>query len=83
MATEKANAEVSNTHTDGNQEKSAESSSNSKEFTAPPRFGKALAHRALYGSSSRRAGSRKVRDNDTRTLPSRLSNVSLADDEEN
>lgn len=43
-------------------------------------FGKALAHRALYGSSSRRG--RKDTTNNARTLPSRLSKVSLADDTE-
>ncbi|KAL5862990.1 hypothetical protein ACOSQ3_000504 [Xanthoceras sorbifolium] len=44
-----------------------------------PNFGKALAHRALCSPGTRRAGSRKDRTNDVRTLPSRLSKVSLAD----
>lgn len=49
------------------------------------RLGKAVAHRAVYGPNmSRRQGkSRKVRNQlfvDNKTLPSRLSRVSVADD---
>ncbi|KAF2325109.1 hypothetical protein GH714_022807 [Hevea brasiliensis] len=77
MATETANDQVLHTHNDSNQQNSTESSANSKGFA------KALAHRALYSSSSSRPGSRKVRNNDVKTLPSRLNKVSLADVAEN
>ncbi|KAG6785059.1 hypothetical protein POTOM_010782 [Populus tomentosa] len=84
MATEKADVEVSDTNNDGIQNTSTETSVNSETPTsAVPRFGKALAHRALYGSSSRHGGSRKARSSDVKTLPSRLSKVSVADDTEN
>ena len=84
MATEKADVEVSDTNNDGIQNTSTHTSVNSETPTsAVPRFGKALAHRALYGSSSRHGGSRKARSSDVKTLPSRLSKVSLADDTEN
>ncbi|GFZ04556.1 hypothetical protein Acr_17g0001280 [Actinidia rufa] len=75
MATEKANAEISGS-SEGN---SAERSLNTKE-TGQSHLGRALVHRALYGSSSRRGGRRKVRAIETRTSPSRLSRVSLADE---
>lgn len=78
MATEKANAEVSQTPSSSTQDNSTDQSENSKQ-SATPYFGKALAHRALYGSSSRRSGSRKVRTSDVKSLPSRLSKVSLAE----
>lgn len=78
MATEKANAEVSQTPSSSTQDNSTEQSENSKQ-SATPYFGKALAHRALYGSGSRSSGSRKVRTNDVKSLPSRLSKVSLAE----
>ncbi|KAK9282245.1 hypothetical protein L1049_005159 [Liquidambar formosana] len=79
MATEKANAEVSNTYSGSSQDISVERSPGNKE-SAYHHLGKALAHRALHGSSSRHTGSRKVRTNDVRMLPSRLSKVSLADE---
>ncbi|KAK4558956.1 hypothetical protein RGQ29_008272 [Quercus rubra] len=78
MATEKANAEVSQTPSSSTQDNSTDQSENSKQ-SATPYFGKALAHRALYGSGSRSSGSRKVRTNDVKSLPSRLSKVSLAE----
>ncbi|KAK2649586.1 hypothetical protein Ddye_017075 [Dipteronia dyeriana] len=78
MATEKGKAEVSDTHNDSIQSNSSEQPPGRKE-PRKPNFGKALAHRAVYGSGTRRAGSRKDRTNDVRTLPSRLSKVSLAD----
>ncbi|TXG63338.1 hypothetical protein EZV62_010332 [Acer yangbiense] len=78
MATEKGKAEVSDTYSDSIQSNSSEQPPNRKE-SRKPNFGKALAHRAVYGSGTRRAGSRKDRTNDARTLPSRLSKVSLAD----
>lgn len=81
MATHKAQAEISGSNSGSSQDYLAERSSNSKE-TDQCHVGKALVHRALFGSSRRRAGGRKVRTNDTaRTSPSRLSRVSLADDE--
>ncbi|CAK7348376.1 unnamed protein product [Dovyalis caffra] len=84
MATEKANVEVSDTNNDNHQNTSTQTSVNSETpSSAVPRFGKALAHRALYGSGSRHGGSRKARTNDAKTSPSRLSKVSLADHREN
>ncbi|EOX95211.1 Uncharacterized protein TCM_004762 [Theobroma cacao] len=82
MATEKANydqtVDTQNYHTQENSTERSASSQGSAKF----HFSKALAHRAVYGSSSRRStGSRKVRSTDARTLPSRLSKVSLADDD--
>lgn len=77
MATEQGNAEVSDTQNDDIQNNSTEQPPSRKE-SRKPNFGKALAHRAVYGSGSRRAGSRKDRTSDVRTLPSRLSKVSLA-----
>ncbi|XVF22130.1 hypothetical protein REPUB_Repub12eG0147400 [Reevesia pubescens] len=78
MATERANADQTmHTQTYSNVENSTERGESTKFH-----FSKALAHRAVYGSSSRRGtGSRKVRNNDARILPSRLSKVSLADDD--
>ena len=78
MATEKANARVSQTQSSSTQDNSTDQSENSKQ-SATPFFGQALAHRALYGSGSRSSGSRKVRTNDVKSLPSRLSKVSLAE----
>lgn len=45
--------------------------------------GKAVARRAVYGSSQPRRRGRKVRIIDNKTRPSRLSKVSLADEPEN
>lgn len=73
MATEQGNAEVAEI-----QSSSSEQPPSRKE-ARKPNFGKALAHRAVYGSVSRRAVSRKDRTDDVRTLPSRLSKVSLAE----
>nr|GMD26791.1 hypothetical protein A4A49_04505 [Ipomoea batatas] len=44
-------------------------------------LGKALAHRAIYGS--RRGRGRKTRSTDNKSPPSRLSKVSSADEAEN
>ena len=41
---------------------------------------KALVKRALFGSRRREVGSRRVSSNGVRSLPSRLSKVSLADE---
>ncbi|KAG2697580.1 hypothetical protein I3843_07G112600 [Carya illinoinensis] len=81
MATEKENAEISNTKSSSIGDSSTEQSANRKRPATIFYFGKALAHRALHGPSSRRTGSRNVRTTDIRTLPSRLSKVSLADDQ--
>ncbi|XWS31787.1 hypothetical protein CRYUN_Cryun23aG0106100 [Craigia yunnanensis] len=79
MATEKANADQTQTYS--TEENSTERSASSQE-SAKFHFSKALAHRAVYCSSGRRGtGSRMVRSNEARTLPSRLSKVSLADDD--
>ncbi|KAK9983838.1 hypothetical protein SO802_033363 [Lithocarpus litseifolius] len=72
MATEKANAEVSQTPSSSTQDNSTNQSENSKQ-SATPYFGKALAHRALYGSGSRSSGSRKERKrNSSHTLKLQL-----------
>lgn len=82
MASEKANAEISDTSNGGGlQDDITDRSPHGNFSTRYQQFGKALAHRALYGSSSRRAGGRRLRTNDVKTLPSRLSKVSLADDD--
>ncbi|XVF80641.1 hypothetical protein PTKIN_Ptkin15bG0090400 [Pterospermum kingtungense] len=85
MATEKANIadqSLDGTQIYSTQVYSSEQSVCSHESAYNFHFSKALAHRAVYGSSSRRgSGSRKVRSNDARSLPSRLSKVSLADDD--
>ncbi|KAF9688140.1 hypothetical protein SADUNF_Sadunf02G0166200 [Salix dunnii] len=81
MTTEKTDIEVSDTTNDSIQNTTTQTSVNSETPTSVvPRFGKALAHRALYGSSSRHGGSRKARSSDVKTSPSRLSKVSLAND---
>ncbi|KAJ7973031.1 Heparan-alpha-glucosaminide N-acetyltransferase [Quillaja saponaria] len=67
---------VSDTNSCGIQDNSIEQSTN-RQQSENTHFGKALAHRAVYASTSRR---RKVRIQDVRTLPSRLSKVSMADD---
>lgn len=49
-------------------------------------LGKALAHRAIYGSGSggrRRGRGRNARSTDNKSPPSRLSKVSSADDTQN
>ncbi|GMN52351.1 hypothetical protein TIFTF001_021496 [Ficus carica] len=82
MATQKGNGEVSDTQS-GNIQDSTQESLKSKQ-SEDLHFGKALAHRALYGASSsgsRSSGVRKLRINDARAQPSRLSKVSLAEEE--
>lgn len=85
MATENTNAEVSLSHTKSSssssiiQDNSTEQSPISKRSATSSHFGKALAFRAVYGSSSNHTGSRKVRANDVKALPSRLSKVSSPD----
>ncbi|KAL2535256.1 hypothetical protein Fot_16647 [Forsythia ovata] len=50
---------------------------------AESHLGKAIAHRAVYGSGQRRGRSTRLRNNNVKTLPSRLSKVSIADEPEN
>lgn len=83
MATHERNGEASDTQS-GNIQDNTQESLKSKQ-SEEPHFGKALAHRALYGansSSNRRGGGRKVGTNDARAPPSRLSKVSSAEEEE-
>lgn len=72
MDTNIGNAEISG----NNDDDYIERSSNIKHLENF-HFGKALAFRAVYGSSGfQRSGSRKTRGNDSKTLsPSRLSKV--------
>lgn len=80
MATEKANADQTRSYdTEDNFGDPSTASQESTKF----QLSKALARRAVYGPGSRRgSGNRRVRTNaDPRTLPSRLSKVSLADDD--
>ncbi|KAI4301468.1 hypothetical protein L6164_034746 [Bauhinia variegata] len=81
MSGVKGNAEISDSSfSNHGQDDSVRQSSNNKESSNCD-FGKALAYRALYGSSGHRNGSRsKPKSNDdARMLPSRLSKVSMAD----
>ncbi|OIV90990.1 hypothetical protein TanjilG_16950 [Lupinus angustifolius] len=83
MATEKCNAKTSDASFTM-QEDSIQLSSSVKRFENC-HFEKALAYRAVYGGSGSRgstecSGSRKARDNGAKTLPSRLSKVSVAID---
>ncbi|MBA0605048.1 hypothetical protein Godav_017662 [Gossypium davidsonii] len=65
------------------EQNSTERSISSTQDSTKFHLSKALARRAVYGSSSRRGtGNRKVRGNDARALPGRLSKVSLAEDED-
>ncbi|MBA0717893.1 hypothetical protein Golax_005669, partial [Gossypium laxum] len=80
MATEKASADQTQSCvTEDNFGDRSTASQESTKF----QFSKALACRAVYGPSSRRGSrNRRVRTNaDPRTLPSRLSKVSVADDD--
>ncbi|MBA0563057.1 hypothetical protein Golob_008063 [Gossypium lobatum] len=80
MATEKASADQTESCvTEDNFGDRSTASQESTKF----QFSKALACRAVYGPSSRRGSrNRRVRTNaDPRTLPSRLSKVSVADDD--
>ncbi|KAK4355635.1 hypothetical protein RND71_024606 [Anisodus tanguticus] len=90
MATYKATCEVSETYyTSSCQEQCDDGETRQQDHTKGSRaeyrlLGKALAHRAIFGLGGRRGGARKVRNmNDLKTLPSRLSKVSLADEAQN
>ena len=80
MATVKANAGISGS-TSGSEEYLAERSSDRENTRS--HLERALVQRALFGSSHRRSGGRKVKGCDTKTSPSRLSRVSLAAEAEN
>lgn len=78
MSTEKASVDISDTN-NGSNEESERMEPRTNEMA---NLGKAIAHRALHGSGRRRAR-RVIRNNDAaRVLPSRLSRVSLADENE-
>lgn len=90
MATDNAICEVSETYNSSScQEQCDDGETRQQDHSEVARaeyrlLGKALAHRAIFGSSSRRGRARKVRNmNDLKTLPSRLSKVSLADEGQN
>lgn len=87
MAAEKANYGASETYnSNGCHEQCDDGDTRQQDHNKGSRdqyqlLGKALAHRAVFGSGSRRGRARKVRNmNDLKTLPSRLSKVSLAED---
>ncbi|TYH10060.1 hypothetical protein ES288_A07G147900v1 [Gossypium darwinii] len=81
METEKAFADHNQSY--NTEQNSTERSISSTQDSTKFHLSKALARRAVYGSSSRRGtGNRKVRGNDARALPSRLSKDSLAEDED-
>ncbi|KAJ8547390.1 hypothetical protein K7X08_010976 [Anisodus acutangulus] len=90
MATDKATYEVSEIYnSNGCQEQCDDGETKQQDHTKASRaeyrlLGKALAHRAVFGSGGRGGRARKVRNmNDLKTLPSRLSKVSLADEAQN
>lgn len=81
METEKASADHNQPY--NNEQNSTERSVSTTQDSTKFHLSKALARRAVYGSSGRRGnGNRKARGNDARALPSRLSKVFLADDED-
>lgn len=84
MGSEKDNAEFSESvSVNMVQEVCVQKSSNSK-YWETCHFGRALAYRAVYGSSSYSSrSSRNVRGNNARISPSRLSKVSMAGDADN
>ncbi|GFP80625.1 hypothetical protein PHJA_000205800 [Phtheirospermum japonicum] len=67
----------------GNQKDAPESSQNSSEEETDSGLGKAIARRAVYGSSHRKRRGTRLRNSDAKKLPSRLSKVSIADKLEN
>ncbi|KAH0634051.1 hypothetical protein KY284_036837 [Solanum tuberosum] len=90
MAAEKATYGASETYnTSGCHEECDDGETRQQDHSKDSRaeyrlLGKALAHRAVFGSGSRRGRARKVRNmNDLKILPSRLSKVSLADEDQN
>lgn len=81
MDTEKGSSEAA-TNYNSNDTNAREIWQDSEEMTESS-LGKAVAQRAVYGSSQPRRRRRKVRNIDNRRLPSRLSKVSIADELEN
>lgn len=80
MATQREGAEFSNTHNNDNIRGNSTSQQQDNKKPANSHFSKAIAHRALYGSVHRGYGSRNIEHKGIRSLPSRLSKVSLAND---
>lgn len=81
MATEKGNAKTSDTNFNMQEQDDSVQSASSIKHIENCHFGKALAYRAVYGSSgsgTQRSGSRKARGSDAGASPSRLSKVSVA-----
>lgn len=79
MASEKGNANNIDACTNSNQSTSLDKKPNTK-GTTNNNLGKTLAKRALYGSHNHRVGGRKITNRSARSLPSRLSKVSLGED---
>lgn len=79
MASEKANANDLDACTSSNQAKSSDKKPNTK-GTTNTNLGKALAQIALSGSQNHRVGRKKFANSSAKSLPSRLSKVSLAED---
>ncbi|TXG71638.1 hypothetical protein EZV62_000217 [Acer yangbiense] len=77
MASEKGNARDLEASTSSNQVIQP----NTKGAASNSNVGKALARRALSGSQNRRSHGRKVANSGARMLPSRLSKVSLAEED--
>ncbi|KAJ6768556.1 hypothetical protein OIU74_022253 [Salix koriyanagi] len=79
MSSEKANAGDLNASSSNKQAVLPETMPSTKS-TSNFNFEKVLAQRALFGSRNHRTKGRKIKNNGTNFLPSRLSKVSLADD---
>ncbi|KDP27878.1 hypothetical protein JCGZ_18958 [Jatropha curcas] len=79
MASEKANVVDLDACTSNKIATAADKKPNMK-GTGNNNFEKVLAQRALFGSQNHRVKGRKVVKSSSRSLPSRLSKVSLADD---
>lgn len=81
MASGKANVGDIEACSSSNQVNLQEKKPNTKGTTSSD-LEKALAKRALFGSRHRQTGGRRISSNAARSLPSRLSKVSLAEDAE-
>ncbi|CAK7326398.1 unnamed protein product [Dovyalis caffra] len=79
MASEKANVGDLNASTSSKQGIPSEKMPSMKS-TSNSNIEKALAQRALFGSRNHRTKGRKIKNSGAGLLPSRLSQVSLADD---
>lgn len=79
MASSKANAVDLEACTSSNQENLQEKKPNTKGSTSS-NMEKALVKRALFGSRQRQVAGRRNSNNSVRSLPSRLSKVSLAEE---